>query len=407
MPDNKTLQDIFEEWHPPLRTRTGSPTRLMGLRVCYDFNWKAIFHHNRAAFRHGQDLAKTVWSGCPAGKIPCLLLTTKDETEDGPLYTSDGNYVFVMRIHRYLAEARAGAAANYLLTKFGVSNMVTARQIRRAASDPHQQDEILEVLANREGLIRWTSRNPATRAPMLHEIASIHAGVREDLSVRGPAMNWIRSAGASAIRGIVDDVASTKEGRRAIAMTDPTAGRAEDLRQAAMGYRELLASEDPSETKFQDYIMENPMLLGLEYAEVRSRQRLRLGELDFVARRHDGYHDLLELKGPEAEIIRFLGGPEKRPSSYSLAPKLAQALAQVQLHREWIATSSQAEREYYEVTRDPRITIVIGRDSALPNETARKILRQLNVMLHRTTVLPYDKLADRADAQLNSLVTFH
>ena len=152
--------------------------------------------------------------------------------------------------------------------------------------------------------------------------------------------------------------------------------------------------------------MKNPMLLGLEYAEVRSRQRLRLGELDFVARRHDGYHDLLELKGPEAEIIRFRGGPEKRPSSYSLAPKLAQALAQVQLHREWIATFSREDREYYEVTRDPRITIVIGRDSALPNETARQILRQLNVTLHRTTVLPYDKLADRADAQLNSLVKF-
>ena len=408
MPDTKTLQDILEEWHPRLRTRTGSPTRLMGLRVCYDFNWRAVFGHNRAAFRHGQDLAKTVWSGCPAERTPCLLLTTKDDMEDGPLYTNDDHYLFVMRIHRYLAEARAGVAANYLLTKFGVSNMVTARQIRMAASDPHQQDEILEVLANREGLTRWTSRNPATRATMLHEIASAHAEVREDVpSARDTAMNWIRSAGASAIRGVVDEVASTKEGRRAIAMADPTSGRAEDLREAATGYRELLASENPSETEFQDYIMKNPMLLGLEYAEVRSRQRLRLGELDFVARRHDGYHDLLELKGPNAEIIRFLGGPEKRPSSYSLAPKLAQALAQVQLHREWIATSSREEREYYEVTRDPRITIVIGRDSALPNETARKILRQLNVILHRTTVLPYDKLADRADAQLNSLVKFH
>ena len=388
MLNTKTLQDILEEWHPQLRTRTGSPTRLMGLRVWYDFSWRALFDHNRAAFRNGQDLARTVRNGCPPGKTPCLLLTTKDDMEDGPLYTNDDNYVFVMRIHRYLEEARAGAAATYLLTKFGVSNMVTARQIRKAASDPHQQDEILEVLlADREGLIRWTGREPATRAPMLHEIASAHVGMREDSPfARGTAINWIRSAGASAIREVVDEVASTKEGRRAMAMADPTSGRAEDLREAAMGYRELLESESPSETDFQDYIMKNPMLLGLEYAEVRSRQKLRLGELDFVARRHDGYHDLLELKGPEAEIIHFRGGPEKRPSSYSLAPKLAQALAQVQLHREWIATSSQAEREYYEVTRDPRITIVIGRDSALPNETARQILRQLNVTLHRTTV---------------------
>lgn len=102
--------------------------------------------------------------------------------EDGPLYTNDDNYVFVMRIHRYLAKARAGAAANYLLTNFGVSNMVTARQIRKAASDPRQQDEILEVLANRKGLTRWTSREPATRAPMLHEIASAHAGTLDVMS---------------------------------------------------------------------------------------------------------------------------------------------------------------------------------------------------------------------------------
>ena len=409
MPDTKTetLQDILEEWRPRLRKRIGSPTRLMGLRVCYDFNWKAVFDHNRATFRHGQDLAKTVRNGCPPGKIPWLLLTTKDDMEDGPLYTHDDNYVFVMRIHKYLAEARAGAAANYLLTRFGVGNMVTARQIKNAASDPHQQDEILEVLANRKGLTRSAGREPGTRVSMLHDIASAHAAVTDDApSLPDREINWIGSAGESTIRRIVDDVTSTKEGRRAIAMADPTSGRAEDLREAAVGYRELLASESPTETDFQDYIMKNPMLLGLEYAEVRSRQKLRLGELDFVARRHDGYHDLLELKGPNAEIIHFLGGPENRPSSYSLAPKLAQALAQVQLHREWIATSSRDEREYYEVTRNPRITIVIGRDGALPNETARRILRQLNVILHRTTILPYDKLADRADAQLNSLVTF-
>ena len=252
MPNTKTLQDILEEWHPQLSTRTGSPTRLMGLRVYYDFNWRAIFRHNRAAFRHGQDLAKTVWNGCPAGRVPCLLLTTKDDMEDGPLYTNDDNYVFVMRIHRYLAEARAGAAANYLLANFGVSNMVTARQIRRAASDPRQQDEILEVLANREGLTRWTGREPATRAPMLHEIASAHAGMREDPPfARGRAMNRIGSARASAIREIVDEVASTKEGRRAMAMADPIPGRAEDLREAAMGYRELLVSENPRRPIFR------------------------------------------------------------------------------------------------------------------------------------------------------------
>ena len=94
------------------------------------------------------------------------------------------------------------------------------------------------------------------------------------------------------------------------------------------------------------------------------------------------------------------------PSAYSLAPNLAQALAQVHLYREWIATASSESLDLYEVTRDPRITIIIGRDDNLPNETARKILRQLNVTLHRMSVLPYDILADRAEAQLDNLARF-
>ena len=178
------------------------------------------------------------------------------------------------------------------------------------------------------------------------------------------------------------------------------------MRVAARDYRNLLAKSDASETDFQEFIKENPLLLGLEYAEVMSRARFLSGELDFVVRRHDGYRDLLELKGPNEPIILFRGDVEKRPSAYSLAPKLAQALAQVQLYREWIATSSAENRDLYGVTRDPRTTIVIGRDDRLPNETARKILRQLNVTLHRMRVLPYDILADRAEAQLANLAMF-
>jgi hypothetical protein len=68
--------------------------------------------------------------------------------------------------------------------------------------------------------------------------------------------------------------------------------------------------------------------------------------------------------------------------------------------------SSRDDQELYGVARDPRITIVIGRDSDLPNETARKVLRQLNVTLHRIRVLPYDILAKRAVAQLKNLLAY-
>ena len=234
-----------------------------------------------------------------------------------------------------------------------------------------------------------------------------HAGVREDdPSARNAARRLIRTGGPVAAQEVADELTSTAEGRRAVALADQVPGRMEDVGVAARDYRRLLATPGASETDFQDFIKENPLLLGLEYAEVMSRAQFLRGELDFVVRRHDGYRDLLELKGPNDPIILFRGEVESRPSAYSLAPKLAQALAQVHLYRERIATASIENRDLYGVTRDPRITIVIGRDDRLPNETAKKILRQLNVTLHRMRVLPYDILADRAEAQLSNLTTF-
>lgn len=404
-----TLESILDTWEPQLSWRRGAQTLLAGLDVYYDFPWNEEVGHGKAMFRNGKDLATRVREGCPDDMIPRLLLTTREEVEDGHLYTNDGNYVFVVRIRKYLAEARRGAAANYLVGVFGVGSIDTMRRVREAVSSPSQLDEILELSVSEEGLARWADRRQG-RFPMLQRIIDRHVGSAgpgdDDPSGRKAARRFFRVAGPGAVQGIADELASTAEGRRAIASSDQQSGRLHDVRIAAAQYRKLLATPDALETDFQGFIKENPLLLGLEYAEVMSRARFLRGELDFVVRRHDGYRDLLELKGPNEPIVLFTGEVEERPSAYSLAPKLAQALAQIQLYREWIATSSKENRDLYGVTRDPRITIVIGRDDDLPNDTARKILRQLNVTLHRMQVLPYDILADRVEAQLENVARF-
>ena len=404
-----TLDSIRNTWKPQLSWRRGAQTLFAGLDVYYDFPWSDVIGHTKAMFRNGKDLAARVKDGCPDGMTPRLLLTTRDDVEDGRLYTNDANYVFVIRIRKYLAEARGGAAANYLVGVFGVSSIDTMRRVREAVSNPSQLDDILELSVTEEALARWADRK-AGRVTVLQEVIDrqiSHALVGEDdSSGRKTARRFLQLAGPSAVRGVAEELASTAEGRRAIAFSDQQSGRIQDVQLAASHYRKLLANPAASETDFQDFIKENPLLLGLEYAEVLSRARFLRGELDFVVRRHDGYRDLLELKGPNEPIIVFNGDVEERPSAYSLAPKLAQALAQVQLYREWIATSSTENRDLYGVTRDPRITIVIGRDDQLPNETARKILRQLNVTLHRLRVLPYDILAYRVEAQVNNLTEF-
>ena len=404
-----TLDSILDTWEPRLRWRRGARKLLAGLEVYHDFSWRQVIGHPKTMFRNGKDLAERIRDDCPEGKTPLLLLTTRDDVEKGHLRTDDANYVFVINIHKYRAEARRGAALNYLLGSFGAGSIDTMRRVSRAVSNPRQLDEILELSVTKKGLARWADRKPE-RVAMLQEIVGprlTYAGVGgDDPSGREAARRLFRVVGPTAVQGIADELASTAEGRRAIASSDQLSGRIQDVRVAARDYRKLLAKPGASETDFQDFIKANPLLLGLEYAEVMSRARFLRGELDFVVRRHDGYRDLLELKGPNEPIILFNGEVEERPSAYSLAPKLAQALAQVQLYREWIATSSKENRDLYGVARDPRITIIIGRDDRLPNETARKIVRQLNVTLHRMRVLPYDILADRAEAQLANLATF-
>ena len=404
----RTLETISETWNPALSQRLGSPMRLAGLPVYYDFDWPSLIGHDTAQFRNGQDLAESVVEACPDGRTPCLLLTIDDDAEDGPLHTDDLNYVFVVRIHRYLEEARAGVAGSYLMRQFGVNSISMAREVRKAVADPHRQDEILELSADRQGLTRWAERKPG-RPAMLREIGDarsmLSAATGEDApSPRAIVGNWIESGGVDVARAVANELGRTPEGRMAVAMIDPVASLAADVEIAVEGYRALLTKEGASETDFHNCLRRHPLLLGLEYAEVMSRVKLAKAELDFVVRRHDGYRDVLELKGPGEPIIVFDGGEEAYPSAYSLAPKLARALAQVQLYKERIATSSTDDRKLYGVTRDPIITIVIGRDSDLPNDTARKILRQLNVTLHRTRILPYDILAKRAEAQLKNLL---
>lgn len=404
-----TLKSILSTWEPQLRWRRGARKRLAALDVYYDFRWKEVVGHERTMFRNGEDLADRIREDCPKGKNPVLLLTTREDIEKGHLHTNDANYVFVTNIHEIRAEARGGAALNYLVGGLGAGSLDTMRRFREAVSDPRQLDEILELSITRKGLARWADRKPE-RVAMLREIVGPHttdAPVgEEDPSGREAARKFLRVVGPGALQGMADELASTAEGRRAIASSDQLAGRIQDARAAARDYRDLLAEPRASETDFQDFIKQNPLLLGLEYAEVMPRAQFLRGEIDFVVRRHDGYRDLLELKGPSDPIIRFRGEVEQRPSAYSLAPNLAQALAQVHLYREWIATASSENLNLYEVTRDPRITIIIGRDDSLPNETARKILRQVNVTLHRMSVLPYDILADRAEAQLDNLARF-
>jgi hypothetical protein len=53
-------------------------------------------------------------------------------------------------------------------------------------------------------------------------------------------------------------------------------------------------------------------------------------------------------------------------------------------------------------TRDPHLTIVIGRADPL-SEQSKRVLSELNKSLHRVDVVPYDALGERANRVLDNV----
>jgi hypothetical protein len=83
---------------------------------------------------------------------------------------------------------------------------------------------------------------------------------------------------------------------------------------------------------------------------------------------------------------------------------LAQALAQIHVYRDILSAGDQTVERLYGLrnTRDPRVIIVIGQMTTL-TEPRERVLRALNLSLHRVEIVPYDLLADRATVVLDNV----
>jgi hypothetical protein len=135
-------------------------------------------------------------------------------------------------------------------------------------------------------------------------------------------------------------------------------------------------------------------------AQIRARQPIPRGAVDFLLERFDGFHDLLELKSPGDAIFESHGKDAgiPSPSSYRLSRPLAHAMAQVHAYRDALHYEDVTEDLYgLPHTREPRITIPIGRASEL-SKHQKRLLRELNRSLHRVDIVPFDVLGRRARA---------
>ncbi|MCK4791043.1 MAG: DUF4263 domain-containing protein, partial [Desulfobacteraceae bacterium] len=286
----------------------------------------------------------------------------------------------------------------------------------------------IDLHLNAEAIIRWVARDRSRLEPIRQLISECPELLSDvvDLSPLEDQVRALEQLSPEVLSAFFDQLleirdpdslvkafsALTESDTGRHVATDVLAGRLterlSDARNYAHEYSTLIATEGVIETDVQNFIEEHPWLVGLHYVRVRHKVSIPRGEVDFILERYDGFYDLLELKGPEDVIIADPAPNESRqpspPSSFSLGPSLAQALAQVHYYRHILDSSAGDVAELYGLTRTrhPRLIILIGRASDL-SDTSRHLLTQLNISLHRVEIVPYDILGSRIEGLVKNV----
>jgi hypothetical protein len=410
-------------WDRPLRFRRGAKQRLRAIEVYYDFRWSDHFPDRRVQFRGGQDLADVVARDCPAGKRPALLLVDRDEVDEGARET-DTHYIMVINLPNYVASADDPRTATAYLAGLLGGGITRAKRFSALTEDEADEaarwlDAHLDVVA----LERWAGRNEA-RLQILRRIGGSTTVDDGEAEIGTPveraiaALESLETIGPEIAEAIAELASSAESLEERIALlwqlTEDPAGRLaagetlrarvtdrlDDARHAADEFDALL--DRAGETEVQRFLESNPWLLGLDYAAVRMRQPVVRGVVDFLLERFDGFHDLLELKGPGDPLFELSddNADIRSPSRFRLSRPLSLALAQVHAYRDILREESTHERFYgLRNTRDAKITILIGRVEGLTDQEQR-VLHELNCSLHNVEIVPFDILGRRARAVL-------
>lgn len=411
------------EWDETLLYRRGAPQRLRGIGVFYDLDWRAHFPDGRAQFQGGQCLADQVIEDCPEGKRPALLLTARDDVDEGARVTADW-YVVVINLPRYIAHAGdAGTATAYMARRLG-GGITRAKSLSELGNaEMAEAAAWLDQNLDADALTRWANGNDsrlgllrdigASTGPDQSEASDVERAIAALESLEGLDAPFAEAVAALVTTDTDRDarlellwaVTNDWNGRRLAGETlhARVSDRLADAREAADEFDELLLRA--GETEVQAFIEDHPWLLGLDYAQVRPRQPVVRGAVDFLLERLDGFHDLLELKSPDNPIFeqRSRSVDIDSPSAFRLSRPLALALAQVHAYRDTLSEEGTHEKFFgLPHTREPRITILVGLASTLTDQEER-ILRELNRSLHRVEVIPFDVLARRARAVLDNV----
>jgi len=177
--------------------------------------------------------------------------------------------------------------------------------------------------------------------------------------------------------------------------------------------------EDPSVKEVSDIqkeLSKMPWIFGPEYEKLDRRHAGDEGIPDARLKRIDGLSDILEVKLPNAELVR-----KDKLDRHYIAPALSEALGQLTGYLEHYLsaytslksddTCEDVQDEFYGKYYKPRGILLIGRrhvkdgTKGVSNtvDATPKVLRKVVSYFHWLEVLTYDDLIERANNALDKL----
>ena len=183
-------------------------------------------------------------------------------------------------------------------------------------------------------------------------------------------------------------------------------------------FKSMIDDPDIKEVSdIQEWLQQNPWIFGPEYKSLDFRDAGSAGNPDGRLLRIDGLSDILEVKLPNAELLR-MDDMERQ----FIAPALAEAIGQLTGYLEHYCSAYSEERDDItekEILEDrygkyykPKGIILIGRrlkengTNTMSKTTSAepKKLRRLLSYYHGVEVITYDDLLERARNGINFLV---
>lgn len=140
---------------------------------------------------------------------------------------------------------------------------------------------------------------------------------------------------------------------------------------------------------FQNWIERNLWVFGIDYIRKHDERKIALfSEGDLLMETVDGFLDLIELKRPKHELLKFDNSHKCHYPHPDLSIVIGQSLFYLQKLSEYKLIIQQ---EYNLKIVMPRIKIIVGRNSDFVEEQ-KACLRMLNTNLNSIQIITYDDL---------------